>query len=118
MRLTLMPDDLALPLLELGHLSGAAIHEKGAHHMTESASLSRPTIYRFKVQGELDAGWAAWFEDLTVTARQDETIITGPVADQAALHGLLAKIRDLGLPLISVDRIDPDTDGEREPTEL
>ncbi len=55
----------------------------------------------------LDAGWSAWFDGLEVTSARGQTTITGPVADQAALHGLLAKIRDLGLPLISVHRIQP-----------
>jgi hypothetical protein len=57
----------------------------------------------------LDPGWPAWFEGLRVTSDQaGQTTITGPVADQAALHGLLAKVRDLGLELLSVRRLDPD----------
>ena len=50
----------------------------------------------------------AWFEDLQVTSDGEETVIAGPVADQAALHGLLTKVRDLGLFLISVRHLDPD----------
>ena len=57
----------------------------------------------------LDSRWSAWFEGLEVTGDDSgQTRIAGPVADQAALHGLLAKVRDLALPLISVRRIDPD----------
>jgi hypothetical protein len=57
----------------------------------------------------LDPRWSAWFEGLQVSSDQaGQTIITGPVTDQAALHGLLAKNRDLGLPLLSVHRTDPD----------
>jgi hypothetical protein len=57
----------------------------------------------------LDARWSAWFEGLQLSSDQaGQTIIAGPVADQAALHGLLTKIRDLGLPLLSVRRLDPD----------
>jgi hypothetical protein len=57
----------------------------------------------------LDDRWSAWFEGLRIASDQHgQTTITGPVADQAALHGLLAKIRDLGLPLLSVRRLDPD----------
>jgi hypothetical protein len=57
----------------------------------------------------LDARWSAWFEGLRVSSHQaGQTTIAGPVADQAALHGLLAKIRDLGLELLSVRRIGPD----------
>jgi hypothetical protein len=57
----------------------------------------------------LDARWSAWFEGLQLSSHQaGQTIIAGPVADQAALLGLLAKLRDLGLPLLSVRRLDPD----------
>lgn len=56
-----------------------------------------------RVKGQIDEHWSEWFEDLTIThTDQDETLFTGLVADQAALHGLLAKVRDLGLPLLSV----------------
>jgi len=64
--------------------------------------------YEIRVRGHLDARWAAWFDGLTLTHGSDgTTIIHGPVADQAALHGLLQKIRDLGLPLISVNHAAP-----------
>ncbi len=56
-----------------------------------------------RVKGQLDEHWSDWFEGLTIThTDQNETVLTGPVVDQAALHGLLAKLRDLGLPLVSV----------------
>ena len=61
-----------------------------------------------RVKGILDERWAAWFEDLQVTSDGEETVIAGPVADQAALHGLLTKVRDLGLFLIAVRHLDPD----------
>ena len=64
----------------------------------------------------LDSSWSAWFDGLEVTSDQaGQTRIAGPVVDQAALHGLLAKVRDLGLPLLSVRLIDPDQEstGER-----
>ncbi len=64
--------------------------------------------YAIRVKGHLDPCWSEWFEGLTVTrAEGGETILSGPVADQAALHGLLAKVRDLNLTLISVNRVDP-----------
>jgi hypothetical protein len=67
-----------------------------------------PGRYEIRLQGHLDARWAAWFDGLTVTRGSDgTTIIHGPVADQAALHGLLQKVRDLGLPLISVTQAGP-----------
>ena len=66
------------------------------------------THYEIRVEGELDARWSDWFEGLEVTSdASGQTTITGPVADQAALHGLLARVRDLGLKLISVHPIDP-----------
>lgn len=73
----------------------------------ENFGLGSPAVYQIRVQGELDERWATWFDGLTVTAVSDETCITGMVADQAALHGLLIKVRDLGLPLISVSRVEP-----------
>ena len=67
-----------------------------------------PGLYEIRVKGHLDTRWAAWFDGLTLTHGSDgTTIIYGPVADQAALHGLLQKIRDLGLPLISVNHVAP-----------
>jgi hypothetical protein len=64
--------------------------------------------YEIRVKGHLGARWAAWFDGLTLTHGSDGiTVIHGPVADQAALHGLLQNIRDLGLPLISVNHVAP-----------
>jgi hypothetical protein len=71
--------------------------------------MESPTRYELRVNGVLDSGWSAWFNGLQVTSdNRGQTTIAGPVADQAALHGLLAKVRDLGLPLLSVRRLDPD----------
>jgi len=57
-----------------------------------------------RVKGQLDEHWSDWFDDLTVThTEQNETVLTGPIPDQAALHGLLARLRDLGLPIVSVN---------------
>jgi hypothetical protein len=73
------------------------------------ATPEEPPRYELRVKGVLDPGWSAWFEGLRVTSDQaGQTTIAGPVADQAALHGLLAKVRDLGLELLSVRRVDPD----------
>ena len=76
--------------------------------VSQALGLSMPAAYRIKVKGVLDARWATWFDGLTMTAARDETILSGPVADQPALHSLLIRIRDLGLPLVSVNRIEPD----------
>ena len=68
-----------------------------------------PERYEIRLRGHLDSRWAAWFDGLSLTNSSDgTTIIGGPVADQAALHGLLQKVRDLGLPLISVTQVQPD----------
>jgi hypothetical protein len=65
-------------------------------------------FYQIRLKGHLDARWAAWFGGLTLTQDSDgTTAICGPVVDQAALHGLLQKVRDVGLPLVSVARVDP-----------
>ena len=71
--------------------------------------------YEIRVKGVLDGRWTAWFEDLQVTSDGEETVISGPVADQAALHGLLTKVRDLGLFLISVRHLRP-VDQRASPT--
>ena len=65
-----------------------------------------PARYEIRVAGVLDSRWAAWFNGLQVSGQGDETVICGPLADQPALHGLLTKVRDLGLCLISVRQVD------------
>ena len=68
-------------------------------------------FYQITVKGHLDNRWADWFEGLTITALDNgETLLTGPVVDQAVLHGLLRKVRDLAMPLISVTRVRPGQD--------
>jgi hypothetical protein len=64
--------------------------------------------YEIRVQGVLDGRWTAWFEGMQLVGDGSQTIISGPLADQAALHGVLNKLCDLGLVLISVRRLDPD----------
>jgi hypothetical protein len=66
-------------------------------------------VYQIRIKGLLDSQWTDWFGGMTVTATDDsDTLLTGPVEDQAALHGLLKKVRDLGMPLISVSPVEPD----------
>jgi hypothetical protein len=68
---------------------------------------AQSTVYQVRIKGHLDAQWTDWFEDLTITLEENgDTLLTGPVIDQAALYGLLKKIRDLGIPLISVNRVE------------
>jgi hypothetical protein len=69
----------------------------------------QPAIYQIRIQGHLGRQWTDWFGGLAITLEEvGDTLLTGPVVDQAALHGLLKKVRDLGMPLISVIRVEPD----------
>jgi hypothetical protein len=73
-----------------------------------SGEAGQPMIYQIRIKGHLGRHWANWFEELSITLEDNgDTLLTGPVVDQAALFGLLRKVRDLGLPLISVNPIDP-----------
>jgi hypothetical protein len=73
--------------------------------MSHPKGRNRQVVYEIRVRGVLDASWSDWFEGLTICPQENgDTLLTGPVRDQSALHGLLAKIRDLGLPLLSVKR--------------
>ncbi len=70
---------------------------------------NQPIVYQIRLKGHLGCEWTDWFGGLTVTLEdQGDTLLTGPVVDQAALHGLLKKVRDLGMLLISVNRLEPD----------
>lgn len=76
--------------------------------MAEVIDSSQPTIYQIRVKSHLDSTWTDWFEGLTITLEKSGyTLLTGPVVDQAALHALLKKIRDLGIALISVNSLEP-----------
>ena len=68
----------------------------------------QPLVYQIRIKGHLGREWTDWFGGLTITLEDNgETLLTGPVVDQAALHGLLRKVRDLGMPLLSVIRVKP-----------
>lgn len=74
--------------------------------MANGREFDEPAVYQISVKGNLDATWSDWFDGFTITPLVGtEILLTGPVRDQAALHGLLSKIRDLGLPLLLVKRV-------------
>jgi hypothetical protein len=73
----------------------------------------RYEVYRIVIKGHLDSEWSDWFDGLNITLVDNgETILSGPVVDQTALHGVLIKIRDLGLPLLSLNRIETGRESE------
>jgi len=77
------------------------------HAVTDGRKFDKQAIYQIKVKGNLDQRWSDWFDGFAITPQADgATQLTGPVADQAALHGLLGRIRDLGLPLLSIARLE------------
>ena len=79
---------------------------KGCVRMNDDQEPDERGVYRIEVKGVLGKEWSDWFDGLAITPQASgETLFTGLVADQAALHGLLCKIRDLGLPLLSVNRV-------------
>jgi hypothetical protein len=67
-----------------------------------------PKIFQIRIQGHLGQQWAGWFDGLTIVLEEDgNTLLSGPVIDQSALHGILKKIRDLGMPLLTVNQVEP-----------
>lgn len=80
-----------------------------SNELNPTTDSYEPMVYEIRLKGQLGSEWADWFGGLTVTAEDDgTTLLTGPAIDQAVLHGLLKKVRDLGLRLISVNPIDPE----------
>lgn len=92
----------ARPRDRAGHLERSATHR---------LNDSDPTTYEIRLSGRLDARWVSRFEPLTLRHDADgTTVLSGPIADQAALHGVLQRVRDLGIPLVSVTRKEPSHD--------
>ena len=78
-----------------------------SNELNPKTDPSQPVVYQIRVKGHLGHEWTDWFEGLTITLEEDgDTLLTGPVVDQAALHGLLKKVRDLGMPLVSVSPVE------------
>jgi len=84
--------------------------------MPDTQNYHGSADYRIKLKGNLDPKWSDWFEQMAIYTEGGETILIGPVTDQAALHGLLARIRDLNLTLLSVERIEPVQPGRQSIT--
>jgi hypothetical protein len=79
-----------------------------SNKLNRETDQTEPMDYQIRIKGHLGPQWSDWFEDLTITLETNgDTLLTGPVVDQAALHGLLKKVRDLAMPLISVTRVNP-----------
>jgi hypothetical protein len=79
-----------------------------SNELDPKTDSDQPKVYQIRIKGHLGSQWTDWFEGLTITLEEDgDTLLTGPVVDQAALHGLLKRVRDLGMPLVSVSPVEP-----------
>ncbi len=79
-----------------------------SNEINSGSDPGQPLVYQIRIKGHLGRQWTDWFGGLTITLEDNgDTLLTGPVVDQAALHGLLKKVRDLGMPLLSVSRVTP-----------
>jgi hypothetical protein len=105
--------------IERATLPALIRRNRGAVMSTElshEADAEQPRFYHIRIKGHLGQQWADWFEGLAITPEDaGETVLAGMVADQAALHGLLRKVRDLGMPLLSVVCAEPDLAEAPEP---
>jgi hypothetical protein len=89
-------------------MTGHKRYKVMSNELEPKPTPSRPVIYQIRLKGHLGSQWTDWFEGLTITLEGNgDTLLTGPVIDQAALHGLLKKVRDLGMPLVSVSPVEP-----------
>src|SRR6266446_4228707 len=89
-------------------MSGHNRHRAMSNKLNSEIDPGQPTVYQIRIKGHLGRQWIDWFGGLAITLEDNgDTLLTGPVVDQAALHGLLKKVRDLGMPLVSVNRGKP-----------
>jgi hypothetical protein len=88
-------------------ISGHSRYRDMSNKRNSKSDPSQPTVYQIRVKGHLGSQWTDWFEGMTITPGEDgDTLVTGQVVDQAALYGLLKKVRDLGLPLLAVNCVE------------
>ncbi len=80
--------------------------------MNDIDKSNNPTVYQIRLKGILDPSWSDWFDNFTITTQEEETLMEGPVADQAALHGILSKINDLGLAIVTVTQVEWTSNGQ------
>ena len=83
-------------------------------NMPPERDVEQPGVYQIRLRGHLGPQWADWFAGLTITLEDGNTLLSGPLVDQAALHGILKKVRDLGMPLLSVNFMGPGTESFTE----
>ena len=89
-------------------MTGHKRYKVMSNELEPNSTPSQPVVYQIRLKGHLDPQLTDWFEGLTITLEENgDTLLTGPVIDQAALHGLLKKVRDLGMPLVSVSPLEP-----------
>lgn len=79
-----------------------------SHTLNPRTDPGQPKNYHIRIKGHLGAQWTDWFEGMAIAPQDNgDTLVTGPVVDQAALHGVLRKVRDVGLPLLSITQVEP-----------
>jgi len=87
-------------------MTGHKRYKVMSNELNPKTDPGQPVIYQIRIKGHLGSQWKSWFEGLTITLEEDgDTLLTGPVVDQAALYGLLKKVRDLGIPLVSISQV-------------
>jgi len=84
------------------------VGQNTSNNRSQENDASQPMVYQIRIKGHLGRRWIGWFDEMTITLEDNgDTLITGMVVDQAALHGYLRKVRDLGMPLLSVNTLRP-----------